>query len=156
MFVNRKDTKYVQNPPYRMWGSPFSVRGFEGTVRYSYTRTSIKILRVGMSSFLNSLEEWQPLVVNRAAWKAAISSEKFLGRRCSSKNRPQPQPPSPAVPPRSPRLQPRLQSKSNKSNSTCESRRTWYLYHTCQGFRCSHDSFKPLFSRGLAELYRAR
>ena len=80
---------WVQNP--RPSGAP----------KFTYGRTVKKAL-AAFGIKLKNTEEWQPLVVNRAAWKAAISSEKFLGRCCSSKNRPQPQPPLPAVPPRSP------------------------------------------------------
>ena len=54
--------------------------------KFTYGRTVKKALAAFGIKLKNT--EWQPLVVDRAAWKAATGSDKFLGRCGSSRNHP--------------------------------------------------------------------
>ena len=58
-----------------------------GAPKFTYGRTVKKAL-AAFGIKLKNTEEWQPLVVDRAAWKAATGSDKFLGRCGSSRNHP--------------------------------------------------------------------
>ena len=57
-----------------------------GAPKFTYGRTVKKALAAFGIKLKNT--EWQPLVVDRAAWKAATGSDKFLGRCGSSRNHP--------------------------------------------------------------------
>ena len=49
-----------------------------GAPKFTYGRTVKKALAAFGIKLKNT--EWQPLVLDRAAWKAATGSDKFLGR----------------------------------------------------------------------------